>query len=267
MRWIVGDIHGMFRALDALINRIEQRDSAAQFIFVGDYVNRGPDSPKVIERLLHLPNAKFLRGNHDDILDLILHDKCHARHHAVPDGVMAFCWFMQHGLEQTLVAYGADAAELEYLATHPHPAKIRKAMEVIPPRHRQFISELQSVVEYPDIFVTHAFWDPDETDTSPDISERLAAKPALRYQNLWGRFTTEQIRRPKRWSRTGYFGHTPVQNYLATETLEPLRGPRIVLVDTAAALVTYGRLSAVCAETGEVLQVDRAGKIPVNGVR
>ncbi len=36
----------------------------------------------------------------------------------------------------------------------------------------------------------------------------------MRYRLLWGRFGDE-IRSKKRWKRTGYFGHTPVQTYPA----------------------------------------------------
>jgi hypothetical protein len=39
-----------------------------------------------------------------------------------------------------------------------------------------------------------------------------------------------------------------------------MRGPSIVLLDTGAALMPDGRLSAVCAETGECVQVHRSGK-------
>ena len=44
MRWVVGDIHGMLRPLRALVDAVTQRDAAARLLFVGDYVNRGPDS-------------------------------------------------------------------------------------------------------------------------------------------------------------------------------------------------------------------------------
>ena len=48
---------------------------------------------------------------------------------------------------------------------------------------------------------------------------------------------------------------------LQGEEHTPIRGPNIVLLDTAAALTTEGRLSAVCVETGQVAQVDRLGGI------
>jgi len=66
------------------------------------------------------------------------------------------------------------------------------------------------------------------------------------------------IARNKRWKRTGYFGHTPVKALGVDENV-PVRGPKIVLLDTGAALNAHGRLTAVCADTGETLQVDRRG--------
>ncbi|HWE05407.1 MAG TPA: hypothetical protein VG274_01785, partial [Rhizomicrobium sp.] len=77
---------------------------------------------------------------------------------------------------------------------------------------------------------------------------------------LWGRFTEAQLLGKKRWSRTGYFGHTPVVNYSAGAGLVPVRGHRIVLLDTASALMPEGMLSAMCAESGRVIQADRLGQ-------
>ena len=50
MRWVIGDIHGMLRPTEALIGCILGRDASARFIFVGDYINRGPDSRGVLDR-------------------------------------------------------------------------------------------------------------------------------------------------------------------------------------------------------------------------
>lgn len=261
MHWIIGDIHGMLRPLEALLREIPRRDPGARFIFVGDYVNRGPDSPKVIDRLLKLPHATFLRGNHDDIFDLILTGQCYICHQDVPDPLSGFAWFMQHGLVETLMAYGADWAQLEHLLHHPDEKRLEQLTAIVPPSHRQFIHSLHAVSEHEDFFVAHAFWDVDEPDRSPDLSARLAADPKMRYQLLWNRFTERQIASVKRWERTGFFGHTPISNYRRESPHEPLFGPKVVLLDTAVALNVEGRLTAVCAETREVVQADRAGGI------
>src|ERR1044071_4299375 len=106
MRWIIGDIHGMLKPLNTLLEQIPRLDPAAVFYFVGDYVNRGPDSRGVIERLLMLKGAKFIRGNHDDVLDHILHGQGYSENASRGDRFMALQWFIDHGLYETLVSYG-----------------------------------------------------------------------------------------------------------------------------------------------------------------
>lgn len=261
MRWVIGDIHGMLRPLEALLKAVWKRDAQARFIFVGDYVNRGPEAPGVVSRLLGLEHATFLRGNHDDIFDLILNGTCYICHHDSPDPLSAFGWFMNHGLAETLMAYGADSAELEFLLRHPNLDRLQRALEVVPEPHRRFFRGLRAVAEYEHFFVAHAFWDPDEPDNSPDLAARLAADVRLRHQILWARYTEAQILRKKRWKRTGYFGHTPVSNYRRGGEVTPVTGPQLVLLDTGAALGAHGRLSAVCPDNNDLIQADRAGAV------
>jgi serine/threonine protein phosphatase 1 len=258
MRWVIGDVHGMRLTLESLLAAVGKRDPSPRFLFAGDYVNRGPDARGVLDLLLALPDATFVRGNHDDVLDVILHGRGYCDHPTSIDRVGAFRWFMQHGLAETLVSYGADHAHLAYAAAHPSEARVSDAVEAIPAAHRAFIRGLPPVHEEPDLFVAHAMWDPH--DDPPSIAERLAASPPDRFRVLWGRYAERDVLSRKRWRRTGYFGHTPVQSYRASQRT-PLRGPSIVLLDTGAALAPGGRLSAVCHETGECVQVDRAGRV------
>src|SRR3977135_3935619 len=104
MRWIIGDVHGMLRPLEPLVNEIFRRDEKPTLYFVGDYVNRGPDSRGVIDLLLSLPNAKFIRGNHDEVLDHVLHGIGYADN-PTRDRFFLFQWFLEHGLLQTIRSY------------------------------------------------------------------------------------------------------------------------------------------------------------------
>lgn len=66
----IGDIHGCAKSLDALLDRLELSDDD-HLIFVGDYIDRGPDSKGVIDRLLELSEeheCTFLRGNHEALM-------------------------------------------------------------------------------------------------------------------------------------------------------------------------------------------------------
>jgi serine/threonine protein phosphatase 1 len=264
MRWVIGDIHGMYAALHDLVEAVARQDGAARFIFVGDYVNRGPDSRKVIDLLLSLPGAAFVRGNHDDVFDLVLSGTCYDAHSAAPDPVSAFGWFMNHGLANTFTSYDVDYAQLEEAERRPTPQRLRDIAGAVPAPHRQFIHGLPPVVEEPDLFVAHAMWGPDDRDDAPTVAARLESLPRLRHRVLWGRYTADQIRRPKRWTRTGYFGHTPIEAMgplVHRGRNVPVRGPKIVLLDTGAALSAAGRLSAVCAETAQVVQTERSGAV------
>lgn len=63
----IGDIHGCLTALDTLLEFVQLQPDDT-LIFLGDYVDRGPNSRGVVERLIELsarPNTVFLRGNHD----------------------------------------------------------------------------------------------------------------------------------------------------------------------------------------------------------
>lgn len=72
LTYAIGDIHGrddLLRPLLAAINE-DAADSARRFIFLGDIVDRGPDSKECMEivnqtMLLH-PSSKFVLGNHDE---------------------------------------------------------------------------------------------------------------------------------------------------------------------------------------------------------
>jgi serine/threonine protein phosphatase 1 len=266
MRWIIGDIHGMFRPLSALLAGVRAVDPAPQFFFVGDYINRGPDSRSVIDLLLGLDNARFCRGNHDDIFDSILNGACYTPDCTPNDPILAFQWFMPHGLAETLVSYGADLAQLIFLAEHPDLARLQSILTLVPPAHRRFIRDLPPLIEFDDLFIAHARVDPDQTISKPPFSQRLEQDSILRRNIIWGRFTAQEVQHKKSWRRPGFFGHTPVDLYMTDPDapLLPMVGPDIVLLDTACALVPAGRLTAYCPDKEKFIQVDRAARIVEN---
>lgn len=69
--FVIGDIHGDLAALDTLLARLPTLTPADTLVFLGDYVDRGPDSRGVVARVRELQEgAPFtvipLRGNHED---------------------------------------------------------------------------------------------------------------------------------------------------------------------------------------------------------
>jgi hypothetical protein len=265
MRWVFGDIHGMLRPLAALVRHIEQEDPAAQFCFVGDYVNKGPDTPGVIDLLLALPPAhapaRFVRGNHDDVLDLLLGGESLG---GLPAGerIAAARRFLPRGLDATLAGYGiagvdpsAEDRQIDYALT-----RLAAAM---PPAHREFLRSLPAVIEMEDVFIAHGFL-PLE-DSSEHLAGRAAVDAELRRKLIGGAFDAAGVTAPKGWSRTGIFGHRAVAKYppeMRAGCNFPVTGPRIILLDTEPA-APGGLLTAWCIESGRFRQSDAAGRIRI----
>ena len=94
----IGDVHGCSAALDAILGAIDPRPNDT-LITLGDYINRGPDSRGVIERLLQLRTECRLvplLGNHEEVL-------LEARRGLEPE------YFLAMGGTATLASYGTPA--------------------------------------------------------------------------------------------------------------------------------------------------------------
>ncbi|MEM8575289.1 MAG: metallophosphoesterase [Pseudomonadota bacterium] len=150
--YAIGDIHGrvdLLAQLLALIQKdvVQSHASVRTLIFLGDYVDRGPDSHDVIEALCtDLPQdftAHFIKGNHEQfLLDF------------VDDPSWLDAW-RRNGGEQTLVSYGVDVDGLA--RSHARLAVWRDAfLAVLPERHRQFLEILKLTHVVGDFVFVHA---------------------------------------------------------------------------------------------------------------
>lgn len=92
----IGDIHGCSNALRALLVSVAPQVED-RVVFLGDYIDRGPESREVVDQLLELRTScetVFVRGNHE----VMIMDSCF-------DGVCAKVWGGCGGWE-TLESYG-----------------------------------------------------------------------------------------------------------------------------------------------------------------
>ena len=69
-RWVIPDVHGCIKTLRYLLeDRIDLQKDDTVF-FLGDYIDRGPDSKGLIDYLMNLQNSGYnircIRGNHED---------------------------------------------------------------------------------------------------------------------------------------------------------------------------------------------------------
>ncbi|OXT00572.1 hypothetical protein B7H23_10730 [Notoacmeibacter marinus] len=69
LTFAVGDIHGERAKMDMLLMKIESQADGGTVVFIGDYVDRGPDSAGVLQRLIEGPPSGWtwiaLKGNHE----------------------------------------------------------------------------------------------------------------------------------------------------------------------------------------------------------
>jgi serine/threonine protein phosphatase 1 len=114
----IGDIHGCSLALDALLEVVRPRTDDL-VVTLGDYVDRGPDSRGVLERLIHLGDQCWLvpiLGNHDDMFLQAL------------KGIHPTT-FLGMGGVATVLSYGTDAASgLDQVPRH-HMAFLESCVE------------------------------------------------------------------------------------------------------------------------------------------
>lgn len=147
--YAIGDVHGCLDQLDRLMDAISvdlhKRASKAHLIFLGDLIDRGPDSAGVVNRLLNgsLPGDRqtFLLGNHEEVLL-----DCY-------DGNLEACrpWLQFGGL-QTLESYG-----LSYTEIFERAGQLSDTLrEVIPPEHISFIRSFIDYLEIGDYLFVHA---------------------------------------------------------------------------------------------------------------
>lgn len=62
--FIIGDIHGCHKELLALLDQLNPTHDD-RFIFLGDLINRGPDSLQVLRTVAAIPNTQCIVGNHE----------------------------------------------------------------------------------------------------------------------------------------------------------------------------------------------------------
>lgn len=149
--YVVGDVHGRLDLLEVLLDKIhadvEQRDQCnILLVFVGDLIDRGPNSAEVVERLRTYDRAGiqpiFLLGNHEEVLLRILDG----------DASLIASW-MRFGGSECFQSYGGDPDALRGLSDAEAVAAIRRA---IPDEHVKFFNGFIDTCRFGDYLFVHA---------------------------------------------------------------------------------------------------------------
>ncbi|WP_445664950.1 metallophosphoesterase family protein [Fodinibius sp. AD559] len=169
----IGDIHGCFHSMKALLEKLEPYYDR-QFVFVGDYIDRGPGSKQVVDYLLDFKkrvDCVFLRGNHEQmLLDAFQQNK-------------KDMWFMNGG-RATIESYEPEGDDMK-----------------LPDSHREFYENTRLYYETENYFFVHAGLSPAKT-----IADSIEDENVVR-EFLWERSHLNAFETP--WEKTVVFGHTP----------------------------------------------------------
>jgi len=216
--YAIGDIHGRSDLLAVLLDLIAAhaaglpKEVRRRLVFLGDYIDRGPDSRGVIDMLCRPPPAGFervcLRGNHEHFLLAFLEKPA--------EGMM---WLVNGGRE-TLQSYGVPEEAIVAMRR----SELAAAMNaLLPPSHKRFLDGLDLVHASGGYLFVHA-------GVEPGVPLHQQSAETL----LW-------IRQPFLASKDTFGGRVVVHGH--TVSAEPQVRPNRIGIDTGA--YASGRLTAL----------------------
>ena len=179
-RYVIGDIHGCITELSRLLESLPLARGDT-LVFLGDYIDRGPDSRAVISQVLSLQRTRadielvFLKGNHEDMFLSYL-----------GIGGQHGNMFLVNGGQATLASYGLNQEDMS----------AAKALSLVPPDHIEFFRTLRSFYLMDSYLCVHAGIHPDKSLEDQTEEELLWIRNAFIY-------------RSHRLPFTVLFGHTP----------------------------------------------------------
>jgi len=230
--YAIGDIHGRADLLALLLAEITSDAASSKdaerrtLVFLGDYIDRGHDSRRVIDMVLgELPkgfDAHFLKGNHEAIMLDFLADPSYLGQ------------WLANGADATFRSYGMDVAELIRKGATPETWR-RAFLASLPEAHRDFFDTLELAVSFGDYLFVHAGVRPGVPLEAQDPKDLIWIRgPFLQSNEDFGKIVVH--------------GHTP-------SAVPEIRANRIG-IDTGA--VFTDRLTALRLEDGSrrLLQAD-----------
>jgi diadenosine tetraphosphatase ApaH/serine/threonine PP2A family protein phosphatase len=216
--YVIGDIHGRLDLLDQLIDRIhsdvESCSGPSLTVTLGDYIDRGPSSRQVIDRLLANPfpgDYVPLKGNHEALLETFL------KQPQIGD-----YWRQLGGLE-TLHSFGIPVAPLMMGKKYEEAAEQLRA--ALLPAHVDFLKSLRVSLAVGRFFLCHA-------GIRPGVPLADQSEEDL----LWIR--DEFLNSDLNFGKIVVHGHTPIE--------EPDFRPNRINIDTGA--FATGRLTCLVVE-------------------
>jgi serine/threonine protein phosphatase 1 len=185
---IISDIHGEIELFEQLLTDVDYDSTIDQLILLGDYVDRGANSKKVLDKVIELKSqgAFVLKGNHEDMMIKAL---------TTDEGRFWKNWVNRNGGNKTLESYGFT--DNDFVVHDEEEFSKPKLHCVTLDRHLDFIQNLEHFIEMDEYIFVHAGVNP----TLPIIE----TDP---YTLMWIR---EDFYKEYMGAKTVIFGHTPTK--------------------------------------------------------
>jgi len=198
--YVIGDIHGQFRQLKLICNRIfplRKSDGGADvLVCLGDYIDRGPNSPEVIDFLIkakrkYKDQIILLRGNHEQMFI----DAAGFGNNIITSTSDPYRMWMGTGGEFTLSQY-LKRAKLDY--DNPYTFPRQRIKDIIPKEHVEFLNNLIYSYDIDNYIFVHG-----GIDINLPISEQSHTRM------MWDRVLYNKVIRniPIEYSKTIVAGH------------------------------------------------------------
>lgn len=237
----IGDIHGHYSQLLMILTKLQDEIDFKKdtVVFLGDYVDGGPDTKGVLDELILLketfPHWKFLYGNHEDLL-LDAFDIAH------PIYGDYYLWYNQGGkatLDSFKPARSLGFTELQRATMQPK--------DLITKEYLNFMQNLDRYYENDDYFFIHGGVYPsmklDDLKEKIDTELRtgMVGERTVNYDVIWMR--DPFIGSEYDWGKKIIFGHTVQIDKDPKKNLQPWIFPNKIGIDTM--LHEKGHLTAV----------------------
>jgi serine/threonine protein phosphatase 1 len=193
--YVIGDIHGEFGMFEHALELVQaDGGSEALTVFLGDYVDRGPDSRKVLDLLIRGQklgqNWVFLKGNHDRMFEWFLQTPSRSDPHLFID----LSWLHERlGGRNTLMSYGLNFSK-RYRLNDLHAA----TLSAVPNSHHKFLANCKLSYETNDLFFCHAGIRPNVELQDQNEEDLLWIREE--FHNYSGQYTKLIVH-----------GHTPIE--------------------------------------------------------
>jgi serine/threonine protein phosphatase 1 len=232
--YAIGDIHGRLDLMLDLMSRIEADNKSrgpakTYLVFLGDLVDRGPDSRGVIEHLIANPprfaRAVFIKGNHEEFFLNVL---------SGDDGIVQR--WLTYGGSECAESYGVSSS---WTLDASQSAIMEQLIEKVPREHVKFLDKMADTFRFGDYLFVHA-----------------GVRPGVELE--------KQVSRDLRWIREGFLEDTSDHGVVVVHGHTIVEAPEERLnrigIDTGA--YRSGLLTAIGLEAEERWFLHAQGSAP-----